>query len=446
MRICDLDSLEIGILGYGLEGTSVHRLLRRRGRPAGVHVLSDRELPDLAGASVHVADAALAALARLDLLVRSPGFPPHHPIRQAADARGLRQTTATNLFLGEIHRSGLPVAGITGSKGKSTTSTLTDRMLQTAGIASALVGNIGRPPLDELERIIAERMVAVMELSSYQCADLEDGNGPTIAAMLDLFPEHLDWHGDRATYYAAKALIFESQAPGGTAICNASSAGHLPATDLPNPIRLINTPDALHFSDGWFCDGPERLFPDTGMRLPGVHNRRNAVAALAIVSALGVAPETARPALIELAGLPYRLEDEGVHSGIRWFNDSLSTAPEAAAAALRALGESVHTLICGGYDRGYDVAPLIDALAESRVRELILLPDTGRRITGAAESRGLACRCVEVPTLAAAVEEARGATPQGGTCLFSPGAPSYNQFASFEERGKAFRGLIRSRA
>lgn len=442
MRISDLIPLRIGILGYGLEGASVHRALRRSGHTGELHVLADKDLPAIAGATIHVGADALAVVPGLDCLIRSPGFPPGHPIRRAADAAGIVQTTASNLFLAEVHTAGLPIIGITGSKGKSTTSTLTDLLLKRAGIDSVLIGNIGQPPLDALDVIIRDQKVSVMELSSYQCADLTDGNGPTISAMLDLFPEHLDWHGNRDAYYAAKTRIFQSQRPGAIAICNASAAPLLPTQDLPNPLRLVNAPGSLHFDDGWFRDGQRLLFPDTGMRLPGLHNRRNAVVALALLSSLGITPESGRPTLLEFAGLPYRLQDEGTHHGIRWVNDSLSTAPEATAAALRAMGESVTTLICGGYDRGYDVAPLIGAIAASAVEHLVLLPDTGAKIASAAESSGLPCRSHLVTSLAAAVAQARQLTPAGNSCLFSPGAPSYNQFASFEERGKAFRRLV----
>jgi len=445
MRISDILELRIGLLGFGREGHSTLGLLRRLGHDAVVHVLSDHADQVPPDTALNIGDDAVSALSNLDVLIRSPGFGPSHPIRQAADARRLFQTTSTNLFLGELRNEGLPVIGITGSKGKSTTSTLAHLVLQQAGIDSVLVGNIGEPALDNLERIVNDRLVTVMELSSYQCADLPEGCGPSVACLLDLFPEHLDWHGDARAYYDAKARIALTQRPGDRFRYNARSAFQFAGAVLPASSQAINTPAALHFADGWFCCGNQRLFPDTQMRLPGRHNRENAVAAFAVAQLFGALPEHLHTVLSTFGGLPYRLQDEGIYHGIHWVNDSLSTAPEAAAAALQALSPAVHTLIAGGYDRGYDVSPLIDAIVAAGVRTIVLLPQTGSVIARLARRALPSQDIIEVDTLDRAVIIARDRTPNGDTCLFSPGAPSYNLYASFQERGDHFRSLVTSR-
>jgi UDP-N-acetylmuramoylalanine--D-glutamate ligase len=178
------------------------------------------------------------------------------------------------------------------------------------------------------------------------------------------------------------------------------------------------------------------------MRLPGLHNRRNAVAAFALARCFKATTAQAEAVLAEFAGLPFRLEDEGMFAGIRFVNDSISTAPEAAAAALAALGPAVATLIAGGHDRGYRFEPLIEAAAASAVETFILLPDTGGRIAALLRERLPQRRVIEVPELPAAVQAAFRATPPGRTCLFSPGAPSYNAYGSFAERGRHFRALL----
>ena len=147
--------------------------------------------------------------------------------------------------------------------------------------------------------------------------------------------------------------------------------------------------------------------------------------------------------LRSFGGLPYRLQDEGERNGVRWVNDSLSTAPEAAAAAVRALAPGVRTVIAGGQDRGYDPTPLVEALIAHGVQTLVVVPDTGAAIAAAARRMGFGGDVHEVAGLPEAVAMAVARTPAGSTCLFSPGAPSYNRYKSFEERGAHLRALIR---
>lgn len=451
MRIQNLIARRIGLLGFGLEGRASARALRRHGHSGPLTIFSDQPVEVPAGDRLVTGPTAGDALADIDLLIRSPGFAPHHPLRRAADERGLAQTTATNLFLAEMRAAGVPVIGITGSKGKSTTCTLTHLLLAAAGVPAVLVGNIGAPALDRLDELSAPgegpRPVVVMELSSYQCADLAPGMGPSLGCLLDMFPEHLDWHGGRTAYFGAKFRLAAALAADEPLFANASllalpDAAALEPRASGHRLTLINTPAGLHFADGWFRDGDTRLFADTQMRLPGLHNRRNAVAAFALARRFGVRPEQAAAVLAEFGGLPFRLEDEGLFAGIRFVNDSISTAPEAVAAALAALGPAVATLIAGGHDRGYRFEPLAAAAADSAVDTFILLPDTGAAIAALLRERVPGRTILAVPDLPAAVRAAFAHTPSGRTCLFSPGAPSYNVYESFAERGQHFRALL----
>jgi UDP-N-acetylmuramoylalanine--D-glutamate ligase len=449
MRISHLKNREIGLLGFGREGRATYDALRKADHRGAIHVFADQAAPVPEGVEFHLGAAGHESLSRLDVLVRSPGVSPRHPLRVRADAIGLAQTTATNIFLAEVRSLDLPVLGITGSKGKTTTSTLAHLILTEAGVASALVGNVGVPALDLLDAIRRDRLVTVFELSSYQCADLADGWAPSIACLLDLFPEHMDWHGGVEAYYQAKARIRGAQRPTDSFRFNARSLQSLKqalrtpdALDDSARVRAINTPEGLHFADGWFRRQDERLVSDADMHLPGIHNRENAVAAFSIAEPLGATPEHLGSALRTFQGLPFRLQDEGEHGGVRWINDSLSTAPEVVAVALRALKSSVTTLIAGGYDRGYDPRPIIEALTKSSVKTLIVLPDTGAAIAAIARVACPHLTIREVGSLDEAVRVALESTPAGTTCLFSPGAPSYNAYGSFEERGKHFRTLV----
>jgi UDP-N-acetylmuramoyl-L-alanine---L-glutamate ligase len=432
------------VFGFGLEGRSATAWLRDQGC-LDVRVISAERPGDLPAGSNWTAESDPSALDRLDVLVKSPGIKPSHPLLAAAYARGLPVTSATALFVERARAAGLAVVGVTGSKGKSTTATLLHRTLETAGIPTVLVGNIGRAALDVLADAVSARPVVVFEMSSYQTHDLT--LGPSVAVLTRLFPEHLDWHGDVASYYAAKLRVAATQRPDDVTIWNAADpvlAGRAPF----GPARHVPYGDLehLHFADGAFRRGAGLLFDDRRMLLPGSHNRSNACAALTAAALFGASPAHLEEVLATFIGLPHRLEDLGVHGGVRWINDSIATAPEAAVAALDAFGDDVATYIGGGTDRGFDFAPLARALVSRRIAHVILVPPGGSRIgeaiaaigTGNGESAHLARDLAEAVAIAARV------TPTGRTVLFSPASPSYGVFTNFEERGDTYRKLVRS--
>jgi UDP-N-acetylmuramoylalanine--D-glutamate ligase len=441
MRISELIDARVGLLGLGVEGRSTLAALRRAGYEHEVTVYLDKapsrgeEWPE----GARFAEDPEQALARTDVLVRSPGFAPEHPLRRLADAVKVRQTTATNLFLTELRARGLASVGVTGSKGKSTTSTVIFRALERAGIASSLVGNIGAPALDVLEDVLARRAVPVLELSSYQCADLT--TAPSIAVLLELFPEHMDWHGGVDAYYRAKMELALRQRPGDRFFYLAANRDYVARFSLPGVAEVVGAEGGIHFREGWFRRGAERLFSDACVSIPGTHNRQNICCALAAATAAGAPAASVEAALSGFTGLAYRLQDEGLHRGIRWVNDSISTAPEAAVAALGAF-PSARTLIVGGLDRGYDLGVLLAALARSSVECVIALPTTGHRLARELAAAGAATRVVEAASLAEAVAAASEAAPPGSICLFSPGAPSYGFFRNFEDRGRQFSALV----
>lgn len=444
MRISQLRDARVGILGFGVEGRSAIAAVRRSGNQSPITVLVDQPsqpgqltAPD----DVHFAFDPEAALGEIDVLVRSPGFAPGHRFRLAADGRGVAQTTTMNLFLSELRAHDLPSVGVTGSKGKSTTSTLIFRALKESGVAASLVGNIGAPVLDVLDSVLSSRSIAVVELSSYHCADLRVA--PSVAVLLQLFPEHMDWHGTVDAYYLAKMQIALQQRPQDQFFYLDDTRAFVERFQIPSRAEAVATQGGVHWADGWFWRGSERLFSDECVGIPGQHNKRNICCAIAAASAVGGKSEGMAAALSGFHGLPFRLQDEGLHGGIRWVNDSISTAPEATAAALRAFGASARTLIFGGFDRGYELPVVVEALRESAVEQLILLPTTGHRLAREQAQPLSHLRLLEVPDLRSAVAAAREVTPLGSVCLFSPGAPSYGFFRDFEDRGRQLAALIR---
>lgn len=433
----------LAVFGYGVEGTASVRWLASRGISTVTVIASERPADLPAGASWR-ADTDPAALAGIDLLIRSPGIKPSHPLLGEAARLGLPVTTATRLFVESVRDAGIPIVGVTGSKGKSTTSTLIHLALVEAGVSSVLVGNIGRAALDTLPDVLARRPVVVFEMSSYQTHDLTVG--PSAAVLTRLFPEHLDWHGGTKAYYGSKLNIARVQRPEDVTIWN--SADPELARRAPfGPARQVayGRKPGVIFDGGTFRRGDAVLFDDRGMKLLGLHNRLNVCAAFTAAELFGAGPRDMRAVIVEFAGLPHRLEDLGMHGGIRWFNDSISTAPEAAVAALEALGLEVATYVGGGTDRGFDFSPLARALAAGSVRDVVLVPPGGAAIEAAIarEAPDLLPRTRVVADLAEAVAEAARVTPARATVLFSPASPSYGVFRNFEERGNAFRELVR---
>jgi UDP-N-acetylmuramoylalanine--D-glutamate ligase len=420
----------VAVFGFGVEGRSAAAWLgRRRGR-RGVRVLSKERPADLPADLRWLAESEADALDGVDVLIKSPGIPPSHPLLREAVRRGVTVTSATALFVERARQAGLAVVGITGSKGKSTTATLVHRTLETASIPSRLVGNIGTPALDVLEEAVSNRPVVVFEMSSYQTRDLTIG--PSVAVVTRLFPEHLDWHGSVEAYYRDKLRIAATQGADDLTIWNAAD---------PELARRVPLGPARHRPYGY---GEPLPFSDREMKLPGAHNRTNAAAAAAVASVFGARAEHLESVLASFTGLPHRLEDLGVHGGVRWINDSIATAPEAAVEGLAAFAGSVATYVGGGTDRGFDFAPLAAALVASRIANIILLPPGGPAIAEALASADPAAagRASTVRDLPEAVALAARVTPPGATVLFSPASPSYGVYRNFEERGEVFRRLV----
>lgn len=440
MRFSELDGAAVGVWGAGREIRSFASQLGRRLPSAHIGVVAfdepvEREATDAIApeARVVVGPAAVEALAGCDVVVRSPGVSIYKPELRALRERGTPVTTATALWLAE--QGGAGVIGITGTKGKSTTAALACHLARAAGRDVALAGNIGAPALDLLDREPPE--LVVLELSSYQIADLQ--TGPEVAVAVSLFREHLDWHGSETAYRADKLRLLGL--PGvRVAVLNARSPELAEAATGAARRLLFGTPE------GWDADGAGLSFRGAvavgadDLPLPGEHNALNACAALAALEALGVEPSLPA-AFAGFRPLPHRLEIVGERGGLLWVDDSISTTPESTLAALAAFPGRDVVLLAGGQDRGQDYAALGAALAE-RGAAVAGMPTTGPRVVDAARAAGVPGeRAIATDGLEDAVELARRLAAPGSVVLLSPAAPSYDRFRDFEERGERFRAL-----
>ncbi|SEO65084.1 UDP-N-acetylmuramoyl-L-alanine--D-glutamate ligase [Trujillonella endophytica] len=433
VRLEELAGTRVGVWGHGREGHAAVRAALTAGA-AGVHVVDARPV-DPAGLPTGVTVSAdVADLAGCAFVVRSPGISPYRP-----EARELAErtcvTTGTGIALAEFARRAVPTLCVTGTKGKSTTSALAAAVLEAAGRPAVHAGNIGTPLLDVLLDGTAEQRTLVVEISSYQAAAVPDFTG--LGALTSLAPEHLDWHGDAATYYRDKLRVFSACPPRSVAV--APQARELAGRYL-DPAQLVD-PAALVPADLAGALAPQHLL--------GEHNRDNARLALAACALLGVDLAASAEAVLGAVGgfraLPHRLSPVARRGDVTFVDDTLSTTPVSVLAALDALAGRPVTLIAGGQDRGLDYTGLASALAaRSDAVALVTVPDTGARL--AADVRrtpgGAEVAVTEAASLDDAVAAAIGTTAPGGVVLLSPGAPSYNRFRNYEELAARFTELV----
>lgn len=441
------------VVGLGLSGQAAVRLLAARGARV---VANDRrgeaELADVA-ARVRSSGARLVAgdhppdLAEgADLVVASPGVPPSNPVLAAARARGV--PVWGELELGWRALPGVPFVAVTGTNGKSTTTTWTGALLGAAFPRVFVGGNLGLPLCDAAAE--GSWDLAVVEVSSFQ-AETAPSLRPSAAAVLNVTPDHLDRYPDVAAYAAAKALLFRLQGPGDRAVhrrgdplaegAARSGRGGISSFGL-GPLPPGGAPGA-----GW--DGGEMLLrPEPGgevesyaldgFAVPGTHNVENLMAAALLARYAGAPPEAVAAEIPRLRPLPHRLEPAGEAAGATWYDDSKATNVDSARASVGGLTGPVVWLL-GGRHKGSPYTPLRDVV-RGRVRAVVAFGESGDLV--ARDLAGAGAEVLRVSGLRDAVRAAAALARPGDAVVLSPACSSYDEFRNFEERGRAFRAWV----
>jgi len=397
-------SHKIAILGFGREGKSVLQFLKKS--------------PSYKGAEITILDAArnknyLKGLEKYDIIFRSPGVPYLLPEIQTAVKHGCHVTSATKLFFSLCPGK---IIGITGTKGKGTTSTMLYEILRGAGKKVVLAGNIGTPMLDVLPRVTKSTLV-ILELSSFQLQDLEVS--PAIAAIVEMFPDHLDVHKNMQEYVTAKTNIACHQ--------NSSDAVFYFSAD-PIAKKMASNSKGKKIA----VTAPDDL-------------RKNFIIAGAIARHLGCSARTIEEARITYRNLPYRLELVRTVGKMRFYNDSASTNPQTAAAAIASVTNDKQpiVLIAGGKDKNLDYKPLAAAIKKSKyVVEIILIGENKNKIqkaVGASTPIQIAHTLQEAVTMAYETLQIY----KSGAVLFSPAAASFDMFKDYEDRGRQFTKIVK---
>lgn len=412
MILSELAKSRIALWGYGREGRATHDFLKAH--------FPDKKILIFSAEESHFPEKDLVSRSsEFDILIKSPGISLYRTEISTLKAAGIKITSLVNIWFA-LPRDGKVIA-ITGTNGKSTTSALLYHILKTLGLDAGLGGNIGTPLLD-----LGEHDFTVVELSSYQTADLT--TPPDIAVLLNLFPEHIQWHGSHEQYYRDKINLLK-----GPVVLNRTDK--LTAEYVKIDANWFNDPETLHIEDSMIKDGQKTIAHFKDFQLIGRHNMENVCAALTVCKILGLDLDAACKAAQSFTALPHRLYALGKIGPHYFVNDSISTTPEATLGALEAFKDRALTLIVGGQDRQQDFSALAARLQGQRV---ITVYETGPRLHGAIAGS------VQADNLEHAVRMARNMTPEDGLILLSPAAPSYDAFRDFEERGEIFKALARA--
>lgn len=443
----------VGVIGLAREGTDLARFLVAEGahvlvndsRPA--EKLADR-LDELNGLPIQyvLGGHPESPTLDVDILYVSPGVPPELPLLQTARERGVRLSSGTQLF---FERCPAPIVGITGSSGKTTTTTLVGRIFEQAGRHSMVGGNIGVPLLNRIGDIRPDSWV-ILELSSFQLEPMTVS--PHIAAVTNITPNHLDRHLTMEAYTNAKAQIVLHQRHDDIAVLNA---------DDPGSSGLRPNGKVVRFSiqrkvDGAYLDGDLLMLDRHGSRqvicrrdelqVPGIHNVANVLTACAIASAAGIGVDAMRAAVLAFTGVRHRLELVAEIEGVRYVNDSIATAPERSLAALAVYAGTPFVLLAGGRDKHLPMEEWGRVIAEGG-RALVTFGEAAELIERAARDAGMpAERILHGETVERAVMLARGVSQPGDVVLLSPGCTSYDQYNDFVERGDHFCRIVREAA
>ena len=449
----EIQGRPVAVIGMGVSNTPLIKMLLRAGAEVTVRDRVPRERAaeqvqelESLGARMILGEEYLQDLHE-DVIFRTPGLSPNTPELVNAVQRGIELSSEMELFFQTCPSR---LIGVTGSDGKTTTTTIIAEFLKEAGRNVYVGGNIGKPLLPDVADMVEEDF-AVLELSSFQLMTMEQS--PHIAVMTNLSPNHLDYHRSMGEYIAAKENIFLHQGEEDRAIFNydnqltrdlAEKAGGA-VTFFSRRERLE---EGVYLRDGaiWLTNaqGSREVLPTRDIRLPGVHNIENYMAAIAAVDGL-VPDKCVRAVAARFQGVEHRIELVRELDGVKYYNDSIGTSPSRTVACLESFPEPV-ILIAGGYDKGIPFHALALEIRE-RVKTLVLTGDTARAIRQAVEEAegGRGCpEIIQTEDLAGAVEAARRAAGPGDVVVLSPACAAFDRFKNFMERGRAFKELVRS--
>ena len=443
----------IAVIGMGVSNTPLIKMMLRAGLKVTVCDKASRErieeqvdaLESL-GAKFQLGEDYLHKLYKFDVIFRTPGLSPNTPALVEAAQRGSRITSEMELFFALCP---CRMIAVTGSDGKTTTTTLISEFLKEAGYNVYVGGNIGKPLLPDVADMVPEDMV-VLELSSFQLMSMQQS--PDVAVFTNLSPNHLDYHHTMEEYTAAKLNIFSHQSESGRAVFNFDNEitrelAHQAPGHMTYFSRQNTLDEGVYLRDSaiWLNNdmGNREVLALSDIQIPGVHNIENYMAAIAAVD--GIVPDKCVRAVAKrFTGVEHRIELVRVLDGVKYYNDSIGTSPTRTMACLDSFQQKL-ILIAGGYDKGVPFTQLGVEMTK-KVKTLVLCGATAPAIRKAVEEAPGYAECgieiVETQELGAAVAAAKAAAVEGDVVVLSPACAAFDQFKNFMERGKVFKRMV----
>ena len=438
MKINDLENKKIAIWGLGVEGKATLEVLKKRFPNKDVVIIDDKNCPqeiNKEGLNIFI----MNQIQNLDVIIRSPGVSIYKPeIIYAKKILKIIVITEKTIFFSELEGLKVKTIGITGTKGKTTTSTFCATLLQKLGYKILLCGNMGVATIKLIDE--AKKMdYVVVEMSSYQCSDLL--SFPTLAILLNLFPEHLQWHLSHQQYYEDKSNLLKGAK---YKIINGVNDNVLKYTEnIENKIEF-GTKKTIHWQNGFFYDEKKKLFSTKNMKLLGEHNYQNLCSILTVFKILKIDFTKIKQEYFDnFDPIEHRLEIIKCNE-ILFVNDSIATIPEATIACYNIFKDKNIYGILGGFDRGQDYTNLAKNIISDNVKFITLLGQTAPRIAEALTKYGfnnfLICGTLKVcfETLYNRAKE-----DKNSVIILSPASPSYDMYKNFEERGNEFKNFIK---
>lgn len=455
MLLKKLKNKRVLVLGLGREGIATLKFLQKHLSGASFSVADQKSKAvlnkllqenKLQVQEIQAGRNYLKNLGAYDVIIKSPGINSRLPEIKRAVKRGVVLSSATNLFFANCPGK---VIAVTGSKGKTTTAHLTYEVLRAAKLAVALVGNMGRVALEQLNLNDSSKFY-VHETSSYQLEDLQFA--PDFAIITSFFPEHLDYHGSVSAYLRAKLRVASLMKKNGLVIYSPAYA-RLSKSLQKIPCRKLSFNDGKRskIDAGWLLYQGEKIVPVSEFKLLGGHNYENALAVITLAKHLKIKTSIIRKTLGNFRPLEHRLELVGTFRSITFYNDAISTTPESTIAAIRALDKPISTIVLGGLDRGYRFAKLAKLILQKEIPYLLLFPGSGPRIWQTIRKQAKILKCqlphkLLVRNMPNCVKAAYKLTKPNTICLLSTASPSYNMFQNFEEKGRLFKEEVRQQA
>lgn len=432
--------MKVAILGYGQQGRAAYDYWQN-GNDITI-CDKDEQLQAPGGSHTQLGKTYLEGLERFDLIVRSPSVHPRDIVAANTPDIVGKVTTVTNEFFRVCPTKN--IIGVTGTKGKGTTSTLIAKMLEAAGQRVHLGGNIGTPPLDLLKDNVQVDDWVVLELANFQLIDLRQA--PPIAVCLMVSPEHLDWHSDSEEYFEAKTQLFRHQTKADTAIYYADNetAKRIATTSPGRKLPYMAPPGAV-VQDGKVVISDQVICSVDELKLLGRHNWQNVCAAVTTVWQITQNVGAMRSVLTSFSGLEHRLELVRELGGVRYYNDSFGTTPETAIVAIQAF-DKPKVLILGGSDKGATYDQLARTVAGSNIRKVLLIGEQATRIKAALDGAGLTNIVDGGKTIEDIVATAHAEARPGDVVILSPACASFDMFDNYKQRGEAFKQAVQALA